>query len=90
VLAGEAGGDGGSATAETPAGEGEPAQAPAVAASPELAPIPAPADTPATSLAAASEPAGGIGSGLVMAGLGAALAGAVMLVVRRLRRPIGR
>jgi hypothetical protein len=72
------------AAADTP-------QDPAAAvAAPELAPIAGPGNTPETSLAAASEPTDGPGSGLVVAGLGTALAGASMLVVRKLRRPVRR
>ena len=59
-------------------------------AAPELAPIPGQAGTAQTSLAAASEPTDGPGSGLVVAGLGTALAGATTLVVRKLRRPVRR
>jgi hypothetical protein len=61
----------------------------AAVAAPELAPLTGPAATGQPQLAAASEPADGTG-GLVLAGLGTALAGATTLVVRRLRRPARR
>lgn len=57
---------------------------------PESSPTPGAVEAAGTELAAASEPTDGISSGLVVAGLGAALAGAAVLVVRRLRRPVGR
>jgi hypothetical protein len=62
----------------------EPQAAPSAGAVPELFPITGAPAAAETTLAAASEPAGG-GYGLVVAGLGAAVAGATMLVVRRLR-----
>ncbi len=79
------------AEAATDAGTSAPQDPASAVPAPELAPIPARAGAAQTSLASASEPTdGGGGEGLIVAGLGTALAGASTLVVRRLRRPAGR
>jgi hypothetical protein len=79
------------AEAATDAGTSAPQDPASAVPAPELASIPARAGAAQTSLASASEPTdGGGGEGLIVAGLGTALAGASTLVVRRLRRPAGR
>jgi hypothetical protein len=91
VLPGDAAGNGvppDGATDGDPTADSATPQDPATAvAPPEPATIDGPAGTAQTTLAAASQPTDGVGGGLVLAGLGTALAGASMLVVRRLRRP---
>jgi hypothetical protein len=90
VLPGDAPGNGAPADAVPAEDPGTPQDPASTVAPLELAPVDGPAGTAETSLAATSQPTGGIGGGLVLAGLGTALAGAVTLVVRRLRRPVRR
>lgn len=82
---------GGVPAADSPAGNSAtpPGPAPAVAA-PDLAPISGPVGPEVASLAVASQPTGGVGSGVLLAGLGMALAGAMTLVVRTIRRHVRR